>query len=104
MRRPVSAARRLCFQRRCQRIHPPLRQGRPRHHRRPPSRKIGGVTAKAFGATAKEDMAEEWEPYHWAMAKRAAKHGGEPSSRQVDELLDERLAHRGRARRRLTPA
>jgi hypothetical protein len=25
-------------------------------------------------------------------------HGGEPSSRQVDELLDERLAHRGRAR------
>jgi hypothetical protein len=23
-------------------------------------------------------------------------HGGEPSSRQVDELLDERLAHRGR--------
>jgi hypothetical protein len=25
-------------------------------------------------------------------------HGGEPSSRQVDELLDERLAHCGRAR------
>jgi hypothetical protein len=25
-------------------------------------------------------------------------HGGEPSSRQVDELLDERLTHRGRAR------
>jgi hypothetical protein len=24
-------------------------------------------------------------------------HGGEPSSRHVDELLDERLAHRGRA-------
>ena len=24
-------------------------------------------------------------------------HGGEPSSRQVDELLDERLAHRGAA-------
>ena len=24
-------------------------------------------------------------------------HGGEPSSRQVDELLDERLAHHGRA-------
>lgn len=24
-------------------------------------------------------------------------HGGEPSSRNVDELLDERLAHRGRA-------
>jgi hypothetical protein len=24
-------------------------------------------------------------------------HGGEPSSRQVYELLDERLAHRGRA-------
>jgi hypothetical protein len=24
--------------------------------------------------------------------------GGEPSSRQVDELLEERLAHRGRAR------
>ena len=24
-------------------------------------------------------------------------HGGEPSSRQVDELLDERLTHRGRA-------
>ena len=24
-------------------------------------------------------------------------HGGEPSSRQVDELLDERLVHRGRA-------
>jgi hypothetical protein len=24
-------------------------------------------------------------------------HGGEPSSRRVDELLDERLAHRGRA-------
>jgi hypothetical protein len=24
-------------------------------------------------------------------------HGGEPSSRQVDELLDERLAHRSRA-------
>jgi hypothetical protein len=23
-------------------------------------------------------------------------HGGEPSSRQVDELLDERLEHRGR--------
>jgi hypothetical protein len=23
-------------------------------------------------------------------------HGGEPSGRQVDELLDERLAHRGR--------
>ena len=23
-------------------------------------------------------------------------HGGEPSSRQVDELFDERLAHRGR--------
>jgi hypothetical protein len=23
-------------------------------------------------------------------------HGGEPSSRQVDELLDERIAHRGR--------
>ena len=23
-------------------------------------------------------------------------HGGEPSSRQVDKLLDERLAHRGR--------
>jgi hypothetical protein len=26
----------------------------------------------------------------------AFEHGGEPSSRQVDELLDERLAHRGR--------
>jgi hypothetical protein len=26
-------------------------------------------------------------------------HGGEPSSRQVDELLDERLAHRDRAGR-----
>jgi hypothetical protein len=24
-------------------------------------------------------------------------HGAEPSSRQLDELLDERLAHRGRA-------
>jgi hypothetical protein len=24
-------------------------------------------------------------------------HGGEPSSRQLDELLDERLAHGGRA-------
>jgi hypothetical protein len=24
-------------------------------------------------------------------------HGGEPSSRQLDELLNERLAHRGRA-------
>jgi hypothetical protein len=24
-------------------------------------------------------------------------HGGEPSSRQLDELLDKRLAHRGRA-------
>jgi hypothetical protein len=24
-------------------------------------------------------------------------HGGEPSSRQIDELLDERLTHRGRA-------
>ena len=64
----ASAARRLCFWRRCLRIHPPMRQSRhrPRHHRRPPRRKIGGVTAKAFGATAKEDMAEEWEPYHWA--------------------------------------
>jgi hypothetical protein len=25
-----------------------------------------------------------------------SEHGGEPSSRQVDELLDERLTHRGR--------
>jgi hypothetical protein len=28
----------------------------------------------------------------WSMSE----HGGEPSSRQVDELLDERLAHHGR--------
>jgi len=47
MRRPLSAARRirrLCSRRRRQRIHPPLRQSRPRHHRRPARRKIGGVT------------------------------------------------------------
>jgi hypothetical protein len=33
-----------------------------------------------------------------AAARRSIReHGGEPSSRDVDELLDERLAHRGRA-------
>jgi hypothetical protein len=30
---------------------------------------------------------------HWSIRE----HGGEPSSRHVDELLDERLAHRSRA-------
>jgi hypothetical protein len=32
-----------------------------------------------------------------AMRRSIREHGGEPSSRQVDELLDERLAHRGRS-------
>jgi hypothetical protein len=32
-----------------------------------------------------------------AMRRSIREHGGEPSSRQVDELLDERLAHRDRA-------
>jgi hypothetical protein len=32
-----------------------------------------------------------------AVRRSIREHGGEPSSRQVDELLDERLAHRGRA-------
>jgi hypothetical protein len=32
-----------------------------------------------------------------AMRRSIREHGGEPSSRHVDELLDERLAHRGRA-------
>jgi hypothetical protein len=32
-----------------------------------------------------------------AAARRSIReHGGEPSSRDVDELLDERLVHRGR--------
>jgi hypothetical protein len=31
-----------------------------------------------------------------AVRRSIREHGGEPSSRQVDELLDERLAHRGR--------
>jgi hypothetical protein len=32
-----------------------------------------------------------------AAARRSIReHGGEPSSRDIDELLDERLAHRGR--------
>jgi hypothetical protein len=30
-----------------------------------------------------------------AVRRSIREHGGEPSSRQVDELLDERLAHRG---------
>jgi hypothetical protein len=33
-----------------------------------------------------------------AVRRSIREHGGEPSSRQVDELLDERLAHCGRAR------
>ena len=38
------------------------------------------------------------EPRLLAAVRRSIReHGGEPSSRQVDELLDERLAHRGRA-------
>ncbi len=32
-----------------------------------------------------------------ALFQVVREHGGEPSSRQVDKLLDERLAHRGRA-------
>jgi hypothetical protein len=32
-----------------------------------------------------------------AVRRSIREHGGEPSSRQVDELLDERLAHRSRA-------
>ena len=32
-----------------------------------------------------------------AVRRSIREHGGEPSSRHVDELLDERLAHRGRA-------
>jgi hypothetical protein len=32
-----------------------------------------------------------------AMRRSIREHGGEPSSRQLDELLDERLAHRGRS-------
>ena len=32
-----------------------------------------------------------------AVGRSIREHGGEPSSRQVDELLDERLAHRVRA-------
>jgi hypothetical protein len=32
-----------------------------------------------------------------AVRRSIREHGGEPSNRQVDELLDERLAHRGRA-------
>jgi hypothetical protein len=32
-----------------------------------------------------------------AVRRSIREHGGEPSSRQVDELLDERLAHHGRA-------
>jgi hypothetical protein len=36
------------------------------------------------------------EPWLLAAVRRSIReHGGEPSSRQVDELLDERLAHRG---------
>jgi hypothetical protein len=31
-----------------------------------------------------------------AVRRSIREHGGEPSSRQVDELLDERLAHCGR--------
>jgi hypothetical protein len=31
-----------------------------------------------------------------AVRRSIREHGGEPSSRQVDELLDERLTHRGR--------
>jgi len=31
------------------------------------------------------------------MRRSIREYGGEPSSRHVDELLDERLAHRGRA-------
>jgi len=30
-----------------------------------------------------------------AMRRSIREHGGKPSSRQVDELLDERLSHRG---------
>jgi hypothetical protein len=30
-----------------------------------------------------------------AVRRTIREHGGEPSSRQVDKLLDERLAHRG---------
>jgi hypothetical protein len=30
-----------------------------------------------------------------AVRRSIREHGGEPSSRQVDELLDERLTHRG---------
>ena len=32
-----------------------------------------------------------------AVRRPIREHGGEPSSRQVDEFLDERLAHCGRA-------
>jgi hypothetical protein len=32
-----------------------------------------------------------------AVRRSIREHGGQPSSRQVDELLGERLAHRGRA-------
>ena len=32
-----------------------------------------------------------------AVRRSICEHGGEPSSRQVDELLDERLANLGRA-------
>jgi hypothetical protein len=35
-----------------------------------------------------------------AVRRSIREHGGEPSSRHVDELLDERLTHRGRAGRR----
>jgi hypothetical protein len=35
-------------------------------------------------------------PLRAAVRWSIREHGGEPSSRQVDELLDERLAHRGR--------
>jgi hypothetical protein len=39
-----------------------------------------------------------------AVRRSIREHGIEPSSRHVDELLDERLAHRGPGRRGLTPA
>jgi hypothetical protein len=32
---------------------------------------------------------------YWPLRRSVREHGGEPFSPQVDELLDERLAHRG---------
>ena len=62
---------------------------------------LGGLRAPAlplrFGTMRDLDTIDSELRLLVAVRWSIREHGGEPSSRQVDELLDERLAHRGRA-------